>query len=781
MSYTVDLPCYVADVLNNEGISACDITFFSRFDRDHSSNFTDGWCVITSQGLFVLEFSLVEGKALNFKGTLLNGSEERNEIHGELIKSKLYHFREYGKLFISNLIASGELVISGKHAEGDDTSPVNEKSESVAVFTNLYMKDMVALIRCFDSAYSAFNGGKPKEEEPPKSEELFCPKCGRMYPDAERKVCPHCEKKMSTFIRLAKRLPAYKWYLIGVICFAVLNTLLSFVTPYVSGTILFDKVLFGMDGEFWAGRLGLAVVLWLSCYALSLLFGMFTNLINARLSANVVYDLKCEIFSCLQRLSLSFFLKKQTGQLMNKVNNDAMSIMHFFIDGLPYVFTSVLNIFGGFIIMMIINWRVTLFAILPVIILGVLSTRLYRMVGRLYSKMHVRNSKMYSTISDSLKGTKVIKVFGKEQQEIQRFSGVNRGYMETERKLGHTQAWAWPLISLIAGFSTYLVWVIGGMDVINGVNGMSYGVLVTMISYVGMMIGPVAQMSNVIDWFSNCMNAAQRMFIIMDAIPEVKENDDSVTMDEMEGNISIENVSFEYDINKPILKNISFDISSGEMLGIVGHSGAGKSTLVNLVSRLYDVTAGRILIDGVDIKNISMSSLKKNIATVSQETYIFVGTVYENIAYARPDASFEVVIRAAKIANAHDFIEGLPEGYDTMVGTGYRALSGGEKQRISISRAVLVDPKILILDEATASLDTETEMSIQEALEKLIDGRTTIAIAHRLSTLRNADRIAVVEHGEVVEIGTHAELVNNKGIYFGLIKKQAEALKMKGV
>ena len=245
--------------------------------------------------------------------------------------------------------------------------------------------------------------------------------------------------------------------------------------------------------------------------------------------------------------------------------------------------------------------------------------------------------------------------------------------------------------------------------------------------------------------------------------------------------ISLKNVSFGYEPNLTILKNLNADIKSGEMIGIVGHSGAGKSTLINLITRMYDVDEGSISIDGYNIKDIATRTMRDNIALVSQDTYIFQGTVLENIAFANPEAKREDVIAAAKIAKAHDFIEAMPEGYDTKIGAGYRCMSGGERQRISIARAILVNPRILILDEATAALDTETEMSIQDALDNLTNGRTTLAIAHRLSTLRNADRLIVIEDGEITEMGTHSELVKNKGVYYRLMLKQAEALKTKGV
>jgi ATP-binding cassette subfamily B protein len=276
------------------------------------------------------------------------------------------------------------------------------------------------------------------------------------------------------------------------------------------------------------------------------------------------------------------------------------------------------------------------------------------------------------------------------------------------------------------------------------------------------------------------MNSAQRVFEIIDANPDVVERHEALHI-ELKGNVSLQNVSFGYEPNKPVLENISFDVKAGEMLGIVGKSGAGKSTLVNLISRLYDAESGEIRLDGVNVKDIAFSSLRGAVAMVSQETYIFMGTVMENIAYAKPNATRTEVVQAAIAASAHSFICRLPDGYDTVIGTGGRQLSGGERQRVSIARAILADPQILVLDEATASVDTETERAIQASLDQLVKGRTTISIAHRLSTLRGADRLLVLENGRLAESGTHAELVAQRGVYYKLLQLQSKALAMRGV
>jgi len=321
-----------------------------------------------------------------------------------------------------------------------------------------------------------------------------------------------------------------------------------------------------------------------------------------------------------------------------------------------------------------------------------------------------------------------------------------------------------------------IVTVVGGMMVING--EISLGVLLVFLSYLGMLFGPLNFLATVSNWWARCMDAAQRVFEVIDAHADIVEPENPVHLTQMKGEIAVKDVWFQYDPATPVLKGMNLHVPAGQTLGIVGKTGAGKSTLANLIARLYDVTAGSIAVDGVDVKELSLKELRTNIGIVSQEIYLFIGSIIDNIRYARPDATLEEVIWAAKMASAHDFIVTLPDGYETRVGAGGQELSGGERQRLSIARTIIQNPKILILDEATAAMDTETEGKIQEALNKLQTGRTTLAIAHRLSTLKDADMLAVINDGTVVETGTHEELMKKKGEYHKLYAIQMEGLKV---
>jgi ATP-binding cassette subfamily B protein len=326
---------------------------------------------------------------------------------------------------------------------------------------------------------------------------------------------------------------------------------------------------------------------------------------------------------------------------------------------------------------------------------------------------------------------------------------------------------------------TVITWYVGGRQVVG--DEMSLGTLITFLAYLGTFYGPLQFLSRLADWLARALASAERIFEIIDSDPDVPEAEEPVPMPRIDGRVSFDDVTFGYDRHKPVLRNVGLDVAQGEMIGFVGHSGAGKSTTINLICRFYDVNEGRILIDGVDIRKIPQQDLRSQIGVVLQDTFLFSGTICDNIGYAKPGATVEEIMAAAKAANAHDFICQKPDGYDTQVGERGQSLSGGERQRISIARAILHNPRILILDEATSSVDTDTEKQIQDAIARLIKGRTTFAIAHRLSTLRNANRLVVLKEGKVEEVGTHDELMEKKGEFYRLVGMQQEMSQITGI
>ncbi len=626
-------------------------------------------------------------------------------------------------------------------------------------------------------------GGRGRDDEP-----ACCPKCGMPYPEAGRQVCPKCMEKRTVFVRVLKYFAAYKVHVVVLLASIFLSGLFNAFWPYITGTLLYDKVLgknvafteqWGIGGQFFAA-LGFLVLCMVAIKVLQQITGVVHGCMTAKIVPGVVSRIKVTVFDALQRLSISFFNRRQTGGLMQRVNGDANQVTGFFIDGLPYLLFNVITMTASIIILIAVNWKLAIIAVATLPPLFFVSYFLLPKLWQAHGRRAHASRSLYSVLNDNFTGARVVKAFGREQNENTRFDKVNNRLRDAEINIVRYRNVYGAAYSIGMELPVTLVWTCGAWFILQSSGQFTYGELFTFINYMGMLQGPLEFFSSVFQWWTNSMNAAQRVFEIVDAEPEIVESENALHIN-VEGRVTLRDVSFGYEPNKPVLEHINLDIKAGEMLGIVGHSGAGKSTLVNLISRLYDTDEGEVMLDGVDVKDLTFSSLRGAIAMVSQETYIFMGTVAENIAYAKPDATREEIVEAAMAASAHGFICRLPDGYDTVIGTGGRSLSGGERQRISIARAILCDPKILVLDEATASVDTETERAIQDSLDRLVKGRTTISIAHRLSTLRNADRLIVLENGKVTEQGTHRELVEMKGTYYKLLQLQSKALAMRGI
>lgn len=816
------LPKAVLRILAEQGIQKEDILYKAEPDLDEELRFARNYLVLTKNELVLVSYPYQAHGKFRFGGYAGNEMAAGLDDTKPVVQS--ITLKELDKLEILRAVNGGSLMAvyaaeteaaaevkqaetaakaeagaKAKQADvaekAEDVTNAKQSENEVATgqevwlcaFSNSRMGEMERAVKNLEKIKKSEE--LSEEDILGKNKQECCPKCGTMYPDQERKICPRCMDKKSLFGRVMRYFLKYKWRLcLMMVCYLLIGAL-NLAWPYLSGTFLYDKVL-SRDAELvqftesFGGKytviLAFTVAAMIITKILMQLLGMLHGAMTARIVPEVVAQLKEEIFNAMGKLSISFYNSRQTGALMTRVLDDASEVTGFFIDGLPYIFTNAFTIIATCIVMISIN---PLLAVAALFLLPFLTIQSYRMTPRMwtfYGKRHRANRRLNSQLNDSITGARVVKAFGQQEQELTRLGKGNRGVREAEMDVMRYDNRFTALYSIVENLASFIVWGLGSALILSGSN-MEFGMLVTFAGYVTQLQGPLDFMSWVFRWMTDCLNSSQRMFEIMDAVPEITEAAHPIRPEHINGKIELSHVTFGYEPHKPVLKDVTFTVEAGKMLGIVGRSGAGKSTLVNLISRLYDPSEGTIKIDDIDIKQLGIPELRKSIAMVSQETYIFMGTVAENIAYARPDATRKEIIEAAMQASAHDFICKMPQGYDTIIGSAGRSLSGGEKQRVSMARAILANPKILILDEATSAVDTETELAIQESLEKLVQGRTTISIAHRLSTLRNADTLIVIDDGKVTESGTHAELIEKKGTFYKLMELQTKALAMRGV
>lgn len=771
------LPSHVLALLKPQGIGKKDILDVCPVDLSFSCEYISGYLFLTKDVLGVAVSEPIGNRVRYFRGTKtkdMDYTEDTLEY-----ACKLYPLAETGKMEIERLIATNRITVM---FEG---IPVG-----LAAMTNLYLEQMNLFLKNYKRLKKEPDAADEVESSADVQEEKaeYCPICGTMYPDPKRKICPKCMNKRSIFARTLKYFMKYrvKFIVLFVCYFAA--AVLNLIWPYLNGTILYDRILMKDNGflkQFGiAGNYMLALALLVLTMIMSKLVQQGVAILQGTMTAQIVAltvrDIKQDVFSAMGRLSINFFTSKQTGSLMTRVLSDADRVTGFFIDGFPYIFIHGFTILASFVVMFQLNWQMALVACVLLPLLVVMSVKLKPKLWSLFGRRHRAERTLNSRINDNLTGARVVKAFGQQEAENERFVSPNERLQDAEVRIVKYNNRFTVLYNLVQEVSNIWVWILGVILLLN-TGTMELGVLITFVGYVGQLNGPMNFFSWVFRMWSDSINSAQRMFEIMDAVPEIQEIDNPVKMKNPRGEIELDHVTFGYDINTPVLKDISLHVREGEMLGIVGRSGAGKTTLVNLISRLYDTNEGTISIDGEDVRNLAFQDLRRNVAMVSQDTYIFMGTVAENIAYANPKATREDIIRAAMLASAHEFISNMPDGYDTVIGASGKDLSGGEKQRISIARAVLANPKILILDEATASVDTETEKAIQQSLNYLVQGRTTLSIAHRLSTLRDADRLVVIDNGKIAEEGTHSELEALGGIYFKLMELQTKSLALKGL
>jgi ATP-binding cassette subfamily B protein len=748
------LPDVIEKALPDKGIGIETVRFAARSDLEPGGSFGESWFVLTAMDVL----------ALDATGNILHRVPYK-EVTG----------------IRAEAVVDGGILVLEKEADAVDFLRYSNG-----------LAPKLGYIAQFLSEEIEHRQGK-RDEAPVwnyKEEKKFCQSCGLPLRD-EFSPCPACTKKHRVLLRILSYLKPYKLPATVVIVCVLGSMTLQLVPPQLQ-RILVDDVLALNNpataaqgvSETWLGQvfrqirtasiaLAVAVGCLMIVHIINSLFEILLGRLSAWLTLRMTADIRSQIYTRLQSLAIRFFDKRKTGTVISHITEDSQRLQWFLLEFLQFVAVDLLMIFGIGVMLFWMNWRLSCFILIPIPLIVIGARWFWKKVHHLWHRAWRRRSKLYDIVNDSISGIRVVRAFGRQTGEIGRFSVANEDARSYDTYAETVWATYYPPLAFVVHLGSLIAWFAGGLQVIAG--DMTLGTLFAFNSYLAMFYGPLRHISPIINWASRSMTAAERVFEVIDSEPEQVDDGTLITLPELKGEVEFRNMTFGYDSHNPVLRNINLHVKSGEMIGLVGHSGAGKSTMINLICRFYTPDSGGIYIDGDDVTKIRLEDLRRQIGVVLQEPFLFSGTIAENIAYAKPDATMEEIISASKAANAHEFIVKFPDGYDAEVGERGGQLSGGERQRISIARAILHNPRILILDEATSSVDVQTEKKIQQAIDRLVQNRTTFAIAHRLSTLRSADRLFVIEKGRGAECGSHEELMEKKGIYFKLVETQRQA------
>ncbi len=662
--------------------------------------------------------------------------------------------RMYGNAILRLTLKSGETVNIFRY-----TFSVNALSEAIAGFIQS-MSEGVGLDEAYDCVKAVY-----------EKQLSVCPKCGRTL-SSPGATCIHCASKKKVAAKLGKYLmPELKQLILSVLL-AVASTSLALVPPLLTKSLV-DDILPNKNAQKLVYVAAGLVLLHILTHAI----GAIRGTVLRKSGDRIVMSLRNDVFEKAQYLPMRFYDKTSTGAVINRISGDSNTLRAFMLRITQEVVVEFFKMIGIIVVMLIMNPKLTLLSLIPVPLV-VIGARIFgKKIRPFYLRIWRRWTAVSSVLTDTIPGIRVVKSFTNEKGTVDRFEKENRDWYETDAKASAILNTFPAIVNTLISVGSVMIWIFGGNMVIAGNADLTAGLLVSFISYASMFYGPVNFFANLNDSYQAALASAERILDILDAEPEHNFGKGNV-LPEIKGKIEFKNVSFSFDRTKKTLKNINLTIEPGDIVGVVGTTGSGKSTLINLFMRYYDHYDGDILVDGVNIKDIDMQYYRGQIGFVQQEPLMFHDTIFNNIAYGVENCSVERVLQAAEIANAHEFIVRQPDGYDAVLGERGVGLSGGERQRVSIARAVLKNPSILVFDEATASVDSETEHLIQEAIEHLISGRTTIMIAHRLSTLSKANKIVVVDNGEIIECGSPEELLAAKGKYYRLVEIQSMSDKL---
>lgn len=662
--------------------------------------------------------------------------------------------RMYGNALLRLKLKSGETVNIFRY-----TFSVNALSEAAAGFIGT-----VSSGGNVDEAYDCMKAVYEKQLS-------VCPKCGRTL-SSPGATCIHCASKKKVVAKLGKYLIPEIKQLVFSILLAVTSTSLSLIPAMLTKSLV-DDILPNRNAE----KLTYVAIGLVALHIMTHLIGAVRGTVLRKAGDRIILNLRNDVFEKAQYLPMRFYDKTSTGAVINRISGDSNTLLGFMLRITQEVVVEFFKMIGIIVVMLIMNPRLTLLSLIPVPLV-VIGARIFgKKIRPFYLRIWRRWTAVASVLTDTIPGIRVVKSFTNEEGAAKRFKKENQEWYNTDASAAAILNAFPAIVNTLISIGSVMIWVFGGRMVINGSAELTPGLLVSFISYASMFYGPVNFFANLYDSYQSALASSERILDILDAEPEHDFGKGHV-LPGIKGKIEFKNVSFSFDRTKKTLKNINLTINPGDIVGIVGTTGSGKSTLINLFMRYYDHYDGEIYVDGVNIKDIDMQYYRGQIGFVQQEPLMFHDTIFNNIAYGIENCPVERVLQAADVANAHEFIVRQPDGYDAVLGERGVGLSGGERQRVSIARAVLKNPSILVFDEATASVDSETEHLIQEAIERLISGRTTIMIAHRLSTLSKANKIVVVDNGEIIECGSPEELLAAKGKYYRLVEIQSMSDKL---